>query len=505
MVKEKIAQIWPEWEVEKQLGKGSYGEVYQAIRRDGINDRAAIKVISIPSDSSELDSLRSEGASINDAKTFFKGIVNDFMNEIRLMNSLKGMQNIVSVEDYKVIERTGEVGWDIYIRMELLTPFNTYIRDKQLTEKEVLQLGVHICTALEICSKRNIIHRDIKPENIFINDFGYFKLGDFGIARNLENSTGGMSQKGTLNYMAPEVANSNEYDARVDIYSLGIVLYRLLNNNRLPFIETEQQQFNPNERKNAMERRIRGEQMPSPCAASNQTASVILKACAFNPDDRFASATEMKTALQQALEHANDLSYAPPETENPEPSSEVDFTQTQRVRRTFDESPSLTTPPVTSGVNNIPKPPVSIPPAPQRPPVTQMPPVPQRPPMQQTPPIQQRPPMQQRTFTTGTPNAAYTPPTKPVYPQQPSRKINSFCLIALILCALPLLFAIIAEAAKTDSLKVVNRFLAFIPPVLAVIGILNAKRTNTKGVIPAIISLAIGILYVVGAIATFVS
>ena len=293
-----ISNIWPEWQIEKQLGKGSYGVVYQAIRRDNnVESHAAIKIISIPSDSSEVDSLRSEGLDMDGTRTYFKGIVDDFVSEIQLMESLKGIQNIVSVEDYKVVEKTDTIGWDIYIRMELLTPFNTYICDKTLTEEEVIKLGTDICTALEICGQRNIIHRDIKPENIFVNDFGYFKLGDFGIARKLENMTGGLSQKGTFNYMAPEVANSNEYDARVDTYSLGIVLYRLLNNNKLPFLDTDKQILNPNERKLAVERRIRGEELPAPCNASPSMANLIIRACAHNPNARFASATEMKQAL----------------------------------------------------------------------------------------------------------------------------------------------------------------------------------------------------------------
>ena len=301
MATEKIAQVWPEWEVEKQLGKGSYGVVYKVVRRDNnIQSHAAIKVITIPTDESEVDSLRSEGLSMEGAKTYFQGIVNDFVGEIQLMESLKGVQNIVSVEDYKVVENTEGIGWDIYIRMELLTPFNNYICDRKMTEKEVIKLGIDICTALEICEKRNIVHRDIKPENIFINDFGYFKLGDFGIARKLENATGGLSQKGTFNYMAPEVATGTRYDARVDLYSLGIVLYRLLNANRLPFIENDQQLLNPNARKAAVERRIRGDKLPAPCDASSQMASVILRACAYNPAARFANATEMKEALTKA-------------------------------------------------------------------------------------------------------------------------------------------------------------------------------------------------------------
>lgn len=298
-VSEEISSIWPEWKIEKMLGKGSFGVVYKAIRQDNnVESQAAIKIISIPSDSSEVDSLRSEGLDLAGTKTYFKGIVDDFVGEIQLMESLKGIQNIVSVEDYKVVEKKDSIGWDIYIRMELLTPFNSYICDKTFDEAETIKLGIDICTALEICGKRNIIHRDIKPENIFVNDFGYYKLGDFGIARKLENMTGGLSQKGTFNYMAPEVANSCNYDSRVDTYSLGIVLYRLLNNNKLPFLDTDKQLLSPNERKNAVERRIHGEVLPAPCNASPEMADLILRACAYDPNARFNSASEMKQALE---------------------------------------------------------------------------------------------------------------------------------------------------------------------------------------------------------------
>lgn len=295
-----IGNIWPEWKLEKRIGKGSFGVVYKAVRNDnGIESNAAIKIISIPADSSEVETLRADGLDVNGTKTFFKNIVDDFVGEIQLMESLKGVQNIVCVEDYKVVEKSDSVGYDIYIRMELLTPFNAYLGGKVMSEDEAIKLGIDICTALEICGQRNIIHRDIKPENIFANDFGYFKLGDFGIARKLENMTGGLSQKGTPNYMAPEVINTGKYDERVDIYSLGIVLYRLMNGNRLPFLNDEKQLLSPTERKAAVERRIGGEALPAPCNASPAMANLVLRACAFDPCDRFANATEMKRALTE--------------------------------------------------------------------------------------------------------------------------------------------------------------------------------------------------------------
>ena len=294
-----LGKVWPEWQVEsKPIGQGSYGVVYKAFRKDHeVESTAAIKVISIPQNESEIESLRFEGLSLDETKAYLQGVVSDFVSEIQLMESFKGVQNIVSVEDYKVVEKEGEIGWDIYIRMELLTPFTTYSYDKMLSEKEIMKLGIDICTALELCKKRNVIHRDIKPENIFINQFGDFKLGDFGIARKLENITSGLSQKGTYSYMAPEIEKGLEYDDTVDLYSLGVVLYRLMNNNRLPFIETEKQLLSPSEREAANRRRLDGEPLPPPCNASPDMAAVILCACEPDPTRRFASATAMKHAL----------------------------------------------------------------------------------------------------------------------------------------------------------------------------------------------------------------
>lgn len=192
--------IWPEWEIVDQLGEGSYGKVYKAVKREnGKSVFSAIKVIAVPQNDAETESLKLEGLDDTAARTYFQDIVNDFADEIKHMESLKGNPNIVSVEDSCVIERTDRVGWNIYIRMELLTSFNEFASDKKLTEAEVVKLGTDICHALEVCSTKGIVHRDIKPENIFISDSGDFKLGDFGIARQLSSTMSVLSRKGTFN------------------------------------------------------------------------------------------------------------------------------------------------------------------------------------------------------------------------------------------------------------------------------------------------------------------
>ena len=245
-----------------------------------------------------MESLRSDGMTQDGTRTYLQGIVDDFVNEIQLMETLKGIQNIVSVEDYKVVERTGEIGWDIYIRMELLTPFNDWKGTRTLSEAEVIRLGIDICSALEICEKKQIIHRDIKPANIFISDTGDFKLGDFGVARTASASTGASTFAGTVNYMAPEVFRREKYTASVDTYSLGLVMYQLLNANRMPLYPPYPQPITPSSRERAQAQRLSGAALPPPANAEGRLAEIVLKACAPDPAQRYDSPTVMRQALE---------------------------------------------------------------------------------------------------------------------------------------------------------------------------------------------------------------
>ncbi len=296
MTNDLVKSIWPEWKIgEKPIGRGSYGAVYKAVRNDhGVESTSAIKIISVPRSEYELDSLRSEGLDDDAAGEYLEKLVGDYVGEIRMLESFKGTQNIVSVEDYKVIERTDRIGWDILIRMELLTPLLKYAAGGELSEKEAIKLGTDICSALELLGKKNVIHRDIKPQNIFVNEFGDFKLGDFGIARCLE---GTLSRRGTPGYMAPETVKHGQYDARSDIYSLGMVLYTAMNKGRLPFLDPERQLLMPMEREEADRRRLNGEELPPPCSASPAFGEIILRACAPDPDGRFSTPEEMKREL----------------------------------------------------------------------------------------------------------------------------------------------------------------------------------------------------------------
>ena len=298
----KYEPIFGEWSIVREIGEGSFGKVFEIERRDfGYTYKAALKAITIPQSQSEVKSVLADGMDEQSATSYFRGFVEEMVAEFVLMSKLKGHSNIVSYEDHRVVEHTEGIGWDILIRMELLTPLLDHVSKNPLSRGDVIKLGIDICKALEVCRKNNIIHRDIKPENIFISDIGDFKLGDFGIAKTVEKTTGGLSKKGTYTYMAPEVYKGEAYGASVDIYSLGIVLYRFMNNNRTPFLPPYPTPIKYADRESAMARRIKGETLPAPANADEALSRVILKACAYKPEERYSIAADMRRDLEALL------------------------------------------------------------------------------------------------------------------------------------------------------------------------------------------------------------
>ena len=214
--------LWGEWRCIDLLGQGSYGKVYLAEKTElGKHYYSAIKHIGIPADIHQTEDLYSEGVVTDELTVhkYYEQLLQSLMAEININYRLKGNANIVSYEEHKIVPRSGEPGYDIFIKMELLTSLANYIRKHSLTVGDVVRLGCDICTALTVLCQERIVHRDIKPANIFLHSSGHFKLGDFGVARTLEKTVSNMSVKGTFAFMAPEVARGGEGDYRVDIYS----------------------------------------------------------------------------------------------------------------------------------------------------------------------------------------------------------------------------------------------------------------------------------------------
>ena len=303
---ENIRLPWPGWKIVKDLGGGTYGRVYEIERTiSGIQEKAALKIVSRPKNKDEMESYYNEGYSKADLIASYESEIQNYVQEYKLMKELQGESNIVSCDDFTMVPHEDGIGGDIFIRMELLTSLQQILRERSLSEQEIIKLGKDISHALVLCESKNIIHRDIKPANIMVSQFGNYKLGDFGVSKIMDHATFATSM-GTPEYQAPEVVHMERYGQAADIYSLGITLYWLLNNRRMPFIDANQQ-ITLVVKNEAMDRRYRGEKLPAPKNGSTKLKKIVLKACEYHPENRYASAQEMYDALD-TLENGKILS-----------------------------------------------------------------------------------------------------------------------------------------------------------------------------------------------------
>ena len=208
--------------------------------------------------------------------------------------------NIVPIHSY------GEEGNIIYIAMQFVEGGTLkHGRERIFGAEEALRLLLPITRALGYAHARGIIHRDIKPSNVLLSDGNWPVLADFGLAQMAEASTkltGTGVGMGTPAYMSPEQGQGAAVDARTDIYSMGIMLYEMVTGD-VPFRADTPM---------AIVIKHLNAPMPIPHLVNQdipkEVEEIILKATAKNPDNRYQSADEMATSIEQAISNLSIVS-----------------------------------------------------------------------------------------------------------------------------------------------------------------------------------------------------
>src|SRR6266571_660990 len=269
------------YQLERVLGKGAMGIVYEALDPK-LHRKVAIKTILI----SQLDE--------ETAKDFSMRFVREAHAVARLNHP-----NIVQVYDF------GEEGDIAYLVMEFIRGDelkSSLATGGQFDRKECVRIMCELLDALDFAHEAGVVHRDIKPANVMLDGQGRTKLTDFGVARvtdsdrtHVERTQAG-TMVGTPAYMSPEQIQGQRIDRRTDIFSAGIILYQFLTGQK-PFT---------GEGAWTVAKKIVQEDPPMPSsinvALSPEFDRVVAKALAKDPDQRFATAREFSVALRRAAE-----------------------------------------------------------------------------------------------------------------------------------------------------------------------------------------------------------
>ena len=260
------------YQITERIGIGGMAEVYRA--QDNVLGRMVAVKVMLPqyaADQSFTQRFKQEAASAANLQSPY----------------------IVNVYDWGQDEGTYYIVMEYVRGSDLKTAIN---QRGAINQRKVAEIGSQVCQALSVAHGLDIIHRDIKPQNIMVQPDGNVKVMDFGIAR-AKNSTKEQTSSvlGTAHYISPEQAQGKELTATSDIYSLGIVLYESAT-GKLPFdgpdavsVAMKQVQDEP-----VPPRELNPEIDPS-------LEAIILKAMAKNPMERFATAKEMRSALNDYL------------------------------------------------------------------------------------------------------------------------------------------------------------------------------------------------------------
>jgi serine/threonine protein kinase len=274
------AEINGRYRIGALIGQGGFGAVYRG-KNLATDQDVAIKLLAVPLDEGEPD------------------MILRFFAEAQVTASLKH-PNTIRVFDFGQTE-----GGALYIAMELLTgrPLNEELRarlqqGRGFGQDEVIAIASQVLRSLAEAHAANLVHRDLKPHNIFLHtvegDDAVVKVLDFGIAKRLgSNLTGTGKAFGTPTYMSPEQAQNRPLDRRSDLYALGCVLFQLLagrppfdGENPLAVLLAHVTETPPDLRQLAM------------TPVSEALVTVIERALAKDADARFATAIEMRQALE---------------------------------------------------------------------------------------------------------------------------------------------------------------------------------------------------------------
>ena len=273
------------------------GESCYWIRHPESGRAFVLKHISVPAGEEQVQALLLTGAYANEeeADAYYRKEAESLIQEAETRKRLLDCPYILPFLGVQMEKKEG-VGYDIYAVLPKRNSLESYLSENAVSHLRGINMGIDLCVALSALREEGYVHANLKPGNVFFSDTGRFMLGDFGLISTEDIQYAVMPEQYRSCFSAPELSGFlGGLNPTVDLYSLGMILYRIYNGNHAPF---EDEQTDP---KAAEARRLKGEALPAPLYADYELAGIICKACAFDPADRYQDPNDMRLELEQYM------------------------------------------------------------------------------------------------------------------------------------------------------------------------------------------------------------
>lgn len=222
-------------------------------------------------------------------------------DEAKFLSSIAGLGSLFNYIDISSNNNESKKKYDLYIITEDLPKLSDDIKNSEYSDVDTVDFGVQMTTILELLESKNIFHGNINPDNIYVTSDKKYKLGGFS---DFESKISDMS------FIAPEVFRKEPADFTTDIYSLGVIMYYLCNNKKIPFEDDS------NDKKSAIDMRFNSKNITAPVNGNEKLKSVIVIACQPENGNRWKNASNIKNALlsiqgelpkKEKIEHSPDV------------------------------------------------------------------------------------------------------------------------------------------------------------------------------------------------------
>lgn len=283
----KLPDNLKSWKIISRLPDDNGNEIYKVSKKDfdGTLISGLLRYVVIKNDEYNIENTD----FINDEASFLKTI------------SQSG--DCFNYLDIYVNNNPAKKKIEFFIITEDLKSLSDVMKSKDFDENKVLDFGIQMSAILERLESKNIFHGNINPDDIFVTFDGKYKLGGFS---DFESKIDDMS------FIAPEIFKKENADFTTDIYSLGLIMYSMSNNGKIPFENDEVS------KDDAVKMRFDGKAVTAPKNGSEKLKSVIVIACQPNNDNRWKNAGNIKNALtsikQEAANAFPDETLIVPET-----------------------------------------------------------------------------------------------------------------------------------------------------------------------------------------------